>query len=162
MNNSITIRSYNKSDKSSLINLLKLNTPKYFAAEEETDFSNYLDNELDLYYVLFVDDKLVGSGGINFTDNNNTGKLSWDIFHPEYQGKSLGTKLLEFRIEKLKSIENVQKITVRTSQVAYKFYEKNGFELIEIIQNYWAEGFDLYNMKYNHLKLNTYVESPPR
>lgn len=60
-----------------------------------------------------------------------------------YQGKSLGTKLLKHRIGKLYSIDGVQKITVRTSQVAYKFYEKQGFELFEIKKDYWADGFDI-------------------
>jgi [ribosomal protein S18]-alanine N-acetyltransferase len=32
--------------------------------------------------------------------------------------------------------------------VTYKFYEKQGFELFEIKKGYWAEGFDMYNMKY--------------
>ena len=68
--------------------------------------------------------------------------------HPDYQGKSLGTKLLKHRIDKLNSIDGIQKITVRTSQVAYKFYEKQGFELFEIKKDYWAEGFDMYNMEY--------------
>ncbi len=129
MNNSITIREYKSIDKSSVMNLIRLNTPEYFAPEEENDFSNYLDNEKELYYVLLFNEKIVGCGGINFAENKTIGKISWDILHPEYQGKSLGTRLLEYRIEKLESIKSVQKITVRTSQIAYQFYEKQGFEL---------------------------------
>ena len=129
MNNSITIREYKSIDKSSVMNLIRLNTPEYFAPEEENDFSNYLDNEKELYYVLLFNEKIVGCGGINFAENKTIGKISWDSLHPEYQGKSLGTRLLEYRIEKLESIKSVQKITVRTSQIAYQFYEKQGFEL---------------------------------
>ena len=66
----------------------------------------------------------VGCGGINFAENKTIGKISWDIIHPDFQGKSLGTKLLKYRIEVLKTIPGIQKITVRTLQVAYKFYEK--------------------------------------
>lgn len=90
----------------------------------------------------------MGCGGINFADEKTMGKISWDIFHPDYQGKSLGTKLLKQRIDKLKSIKTIQKITVRTSQVACKFYEKQGFELFEIKKDFWADGFDMYNMIY--------------
>ena len=67
---------------------------------------------------------VVGWGGINFAENKTIGKISWDIIHPDFQGKSLGTKLLKYRIEVLKTIPGIQKITVRTLQVAYKFYEK--------------------------------------
>ena len=152
MNNSITIREYKSIDKSSVMNLIRLNTPEYFAPEEEDDFSNYLDNERELYYVLLFNEKIVGCGGINFAENKTIGKISWDILHPEYQGKSLGTRLLEYRIEQLESIKSVQKITVRTSQVAYQFYEKQGFELKEIKKDYWAKGFDMYKMEYLYPK----------
>lgn len=153
MTNLITIRAYQTTDKYEIINLIKLNTPKYFAVEEEEDLNRYLETERELYYVLLYDQKIVGCGGINFTNNNTTGKISWDIFHPDYQGKSLGTRLLKYRIDKLNSIVGLQKITVRTSQIAYKFYEKQGFELFEIKKNYWAEGLDMYYMEYKGLKL---------
>lgn len=148
MSNLITIREYEANDKTEVINLLRLNTPKYFSVREEQDFIKYLETEKELYYVLLFDGIIVGCGGINFSDHYQTGKLSWDIFHPNYQGKSLGKQLLKYRIDKLNSIDTIQKIYVRTSQVAYLFYEKQGFELFEIIKDYWADGFDLYNMEY--------------
>ena len=148
MTNLITIREYQSKDKNEVINLIRLNTPEYFAIDEEEDLNKYLETEIELYYVLLYDQNIVGCGGINFVDNSTTGIISWDIFHPDYQGKSLGTKLLKHRIDKLNSIDGIQKITVRTSQVAYKFYEKQGFELIETKKDYWAEGFDMYKMEY--------------
>ena len=148
MNNLITIREYTPKDKDAVMNLIRLNIPKYFAPAEEADLSAYLDHEREFYYVLLFDGKLVGCGGINFADNKTIGKISWDILHPEYQGKSLGSQLLKYRIEKLKSIDSIQKITVRTSQLVYKFYEKQGFQLNEVKKDYWAKGFDLYSMEY--------------
>ena len=70
------------------------------------------------------------------------------MIHPSFQHQSLGTRLLKYRIDVLESVSGVKKITVRTSQVAYKFYEKQGFVLNDIKKNYWAEGFDLYSMEY--------------
>lgn len=149
--NSIVIKEYVPTDKKAVMNLIKLNTPTFFAEEESDDLSKYLDTEIELYYVLIFGEKIVGCGGINFAENRTIGKISWDIIHPDYQGKSLGTKLLKYRIDILKACPNVRKITVRTSQLAYKFYEKQGFVLNEIKQNYWADGFDMYAMRYKSL-----------
>ena len=146
--NTVTIREYMPENKEAVMDLIRLNTPAYFAPEEEEDFSRYLDNERELYYVLLWDGKIVGCGGINLADHQTTGRISWDIFHPQYQGRSLGTRLMQYRIEKLESIGTVRKITVRTSQMAYRFYEKQGFELCEVRKDYWAEGFDMYRMEY--------------
>lgn len=148
MDNHITIREYSPTDKNAVMNLIKLNIPKYFAVEEETDLGRYLDEEVELYYVLLFDGMIVGCGGINFADNMTTGRISWDIIHPAYQGKSLGAKLLKYRLEKLRSISSIEKITVRTSQLVYKFYEKQGFVLLEVRKDYWANGFDMYKMEY--------------
>ena len=86
--------------------------------------------------------------GINFADGGTTAKISWDIVHPAWQGRSLGTRLLEYRIEKLESLGGIRRITVRTSRQAHRFYEKRGFVLREVRRDYWAEGFDLYAMEY--------------
>lgn len=145
----IIIREYQQADKNAVMDLIRQNTPEYFAPEEEADLSSYLDSERELYYVLLFKNELVGCGGINFAGNKTIGKISWDIVHPKYQGKSLGAQLLKHRIEILKSIDSIQKITVRTSQLAYKFYEKQGFTLKDIKKDYWAKGFDMYSMEYN-------------
>lgn len=142
------IRTYQPEDKHHVLHLFRLNTPNYFAPEEETDLIFYLNQELELYYVVEFNSEIIGCGGINFAENKTIGKISWDILHPDYQGKMIGTQLLQFRLEKLKAIKNIEKITVRTSQFVYKFYEKQGFHLLKIRKDYWAKGFDLYDMEY--------------
>ena len=142
------IRAYRPSDKDAVMDLIELNIPAYFAPAERADLSRYLDDERELYYVVLFDGSPVACGGINFAENGTVGKISWDIVHPAHQGKSLGTRLLRYRIEKLKSRSNVRRITVRTSQQAYGFYQKQGFVLKKVEKDYWAEGFDLYDMEY--------------
>jgi ribosomal protein S18 acetylase RimI-like enzyme len=149
LKNEFKIREYKTEDKYQIINLLRLNSPKYFALEEETDLIYYLNNEIEIYYVVELDATIIGSGGINFTENNTIAKISWDILHPKYQGKSIGAQLLKHRIDRLKLDENLKKIVVRTSQLAYKFYEKQGFYLVEVKKDYWAKDFDMYVMEYH-------------
>src|SRR5687768_872652 len=96
----VIIREYVSHDKEKVMNIFRLNTPTYFSSEEEIDIDYYLENEIDLYYVLEIDDTIIGSGGINFSDDKITGKLSWDLLHPDYQGLGLGIMLVKHRLEK--------------------------------------------------------------
>lgn len=148
MNTPLTIREYRQEDKPIILDLLRRNTPQYFSPEEETDLVHYLDHEIDYYYVLEYEGQLVGCGGINLVEGGATGRISWDILHPSYQGKGLGSILLNHRVQKMKEMPRVKTITVRTSQLVYKFYEKNGFALEEVVKDYWAPGYDLYRMIY--------------
>ena len=107
-----------------------------------------MNNEIDYYYVIEINQQIVGSGGINFKNNNSTGVISWDLIDPDFQGKSLGSLLLNYRLKKLKQFTEIQQIIVRTSQQANQFYEKNGYSLIEIVEDYWDKGYHLYSMKY--------------
>ena len=56
-------------------------------------------------------------------------------------------KLTQHRINYLKGNSQIEIIRVRTSQHAYKFYEKMGFKLEKIKRNYWAKNFDMYIMQ---------------
>ena len=148
MKDTINIREYQIKDKDSVLNLFCLNTPEFFSVEEEKDLVYYLDYEIEYYFVLEFNNQVVGCGGFNFSGDDTNGKIAWDIVHPDFQGKSFGRKLLDYRIEQMKTFEKLETITVRTSQLAYKFYKKSGFQLMEIEENYWADGFDLYKMGY--------------
>jgi len=140
------IRSYNPSDKHQLIALLKLNIPQYFAETEEADFIEYLDQYLEDYFVVEEAGAIVGAGGINYFASEKLARISWDVVHPDLQGKGIGTQLTQHRINLLKSNPAIELIVVRTSQVVYRFYEKMGFVLQKTEKDYWAKGFDLYEM----------------
>lgn len=143
-----SIREFLLKDISLAINLMHLNTPAYFSPKEEKDFIHYLEKEREYYYVVESGNTIIGCGGINFADHPGLAKISWDIIHPDFQGKGIGSQLLQFRIEKIKSLNPSAQIMVRTSQHAYTFYQKNNFTLKEVIKDYWAKGYDLYTMQY--------------
>lgn len=143
----VNIRAYKASDLSLLIQILRLNTPMYFAPEEEFDFIKYLSSEIEQYFVIEYDGIVVGAGGINYFEDH--ARLSWDIINPEYHSEGLGTVLLIYRIDLIKKQNKYFTIIVRTSQKAYKYYEKKGFKLIETKANYWSLNLDLYKMKFD-------------
>ncbi len=141
------IRPYTPQDKPKLIELFRLNTPPYFSPEEEAWFSNYLDTEVEDYFVLEENGKILGCGGLNYEDDFTTAFLSWGIIHPDYHGQGLGTKLTKHRLGIMKTKPGLLKCIVRTSQHTNKFYEKMGFTLKEVKKDHWAPGLDLYYME---------------
>lgn len=140
------IRKFTEIDKERVLNLLRLNTPGYFAVEEETDLIYYFEYHATNYYVVEKDGKVVGAGGFNLSDEGDVAKISWDIIHPDYQGKGVGRALTRFRIDRIREIPGVKTISVRTTQLTYPFYEKFGLEIREIVKDYWADSFDLYRL----------------
>ena len=118
----------------------------YFDASEEKDFIEYLDHKLEDYFVIEYEKKVVGSGGINYFPSDHVARISWDMVHPNFHGKGFGKKLMLHRIDHIKRNKAIHKIQVRTSQLAYQFYQKTGFTLEKIEKDFWATGFDLYQM----------------
>lgn len=146
------IRSYLTTDKNALLDLLQMNIPDYFAPSELKDFDEYLDNHREDYFVVEINNRIVGCGGVNYEFNINTAIISWDLLHPEWQRKGIGTLLLQMRIDLIKANSRIDRVIVRTSQMSFPFYEKKGFVLEYVSEDFWADGYDLYMM---NLKLKS-------
>ena len=140
------IKTYQNTDQEKLVQLLRLNTPQFFDPSEEKDFIKYLNTDSDNYFVFKNDNELIGCGGINYFKEDALARISWDMVHPHHHGKGVGKQLVQFRINEIKKKEGINKIVVRTSQFTFKFYKKMGFELEKIEKDFWAKGFDLYQM----------------
>jgi len=72
----VEIRNYKSKDKSQLLDLIDLNTPKYFDPEEKEGLIHYLENELEDYFVVEQGGVVLGCGGINYDDNFKVGIIS--------------------------------------------------------------------------------------
>ncbi len=140
------IRSYTSKDKQAVMALLRLNIPQNFDVSEENDFADYLDHHVEEYFVVEENGNIIGAGGINYFMDAQTARISWDMIHPDFQGKGIGTLLTKYRIDQIKKNPGIQVVVVRTTQLAYPFYEKIGFVLEKTEKDYWAKGFDLYYM----------------
>jgi ribosomal protein S18 acetylase RimI-like enzyme len=143
------IRKYIDSDRIRVVELLKLNTPQYFSPTEEEGLIDYLNNHADNFYVLEIENNIICCGGFNFAEDPEIVRISWGIVDPKFQGKGFGSELTRFRINKMKEIPGVKILSVRTSQMTYKFYEKFGFKVREIAKDFWADGYDMYRMDMN-------------
>ncbi len=147
--NHLKIRLYREEDKISLLAILQQLVPTYFASNEVDDFKTYLDIHREYYFVVEDIRNVIAGGGLNILPEQQICRLSWDFVHPDHSGKGLGRRLVEHRLKYIIDNKFFQKVEVRTSQMAYKFYEKMGFERISEKKDYWALGYDLIHMIYN-------------
>lgn len=109
MTDEVQIRKYTDSDLEAVLAILRLNTPLYFSPEEESELLYYLENEVEHYFVLETERQVIGSGGFNFSGKRTTAKISWDLLHPAFQRKSLGSRLLKYRLKQLQQFTRSKK-----------------------------------------------------
>ena len=141
------IRQFKQTEKEALLDILKVNTPLYFHPKELEDFSQYLDANADFYFVYLEAGTIAGGAGWHLDDAQKSGSISWVLCRPEFQGMGIGKSLVETCLDRLRQEKKIQKIVVRTSQLAYRFFTKFGFEVVETRENYWGPGLDLYLME---------------
>lgn len=147
------IRQYKKEDQESVLSLLEGNTPIYFAEEEKDDLILYLDNFSDNYFLFEKENVILGCGGYNLTEDMRIAKISWDIVDYSSLGMGIGSKLMIYRLNKIIKIPSVEMVSVRTSQLVYRFYERFGLILQDVVPDYWAKGFDMYRLECKSDKL---------
>lgn len=145
-NNQMKIRPYKEIDKKAVLQLFNMNTPRYFHPDEENDLIHYLDHEVEDYFVYEQDELIVAAGGINYPKKEAIAVISWDFVHPKYQGKGIGKALLVYRLQHILS-KNLKRCRVRTSQLVYPFYQKQGFISKEVQKDFWAKGLDMVLME---------------
>lgn len=62
-------------------------------------------------------------------------------------GQGIGKLLTQFRLELLEKLYADKIIKIETSQHTAKFYQKNGFKIVDIIADGFSEGLDRYTME---------------
>jgi N-acetylglutamate synthase-like GNAT family acetyltransferase len=142
------IRPYHPTDYAILLEMWRLNTPTYFGPEEEPHFVEFLTTHTTPFYVIEQSGSVVGCAGYRYEEATHTGQVSWFVFHPRVQGQGLGRQMLHYCLDRLREFPDLQKIIVRTSQMAAGFFAKSGFVTVYIEKDHWAPGFDLYLMEH--------------
>lgn len=128
------------------IELFKSNLTGYFSTSEELDFRAFLGNlsKNSHYYIGLKDNKIIACGGWECQEKGCY--LRWGIIDHSHHKLGLGTKLLEFRINKIVERYGPIDISIKTSDKAHGFYKKCGFQVAKIVPDGIAEGIDEYQM----------------
>lgn len=143
------IKPFKIEDTQKLLTILQANIPQYFAPEEAEELAEYLTKHGDSYFTMKKNGKIIGGLGYVIKETEKEGHITWVFIYPDEAGKGLGKQAVQYCLEIVKSYKCVEKLVVRTSQFADKFFASLGYELLYIKKDYWAQGIDLYYMEIN-------------
>lgn len=121
------IRGYQTQDATGLSDVFRKNIPDAFAQFELDEYVDFLRTNTDPYFVAELDGRLVGACGHYLVQNEQTAHLCWVFTDPGTKG--VGRALVRHNIDIIRQQRAAQTIVCRTSQVAYQFFEKFGFQL---------------------------------
>jgi ribosomal protein S18 acetylase RimI-like enzyme len=86
--------------------------------------------EVSYLYVSEVEGKVVGFVNFSSVKEDGEAELGAIYLYPEYQGKGIGTALLQEGINNLKDVKKVFINVEKDNTIGTKFYEAKGFEVV--------------------------------
>lgn len=86
--------------------------------------------ERSILYVAEVDDKVVGFANYSPVRDNGNVELAAIYLYPEYQGKGIGTALLQKAINELEGTKEIYINVEKDNKIGMTFYEAKGFEIV--------------------------------
>lgn len=148
MESGLIFRKYEIADAARLKEIYVSNIPLYFDITELPEFEEFLvtDALTDCNYeVLIWDNKIIGAGGIAMNEGGRV-VMCFGLIDSSYHKMGFGKQLLIRRMNLSKKIYPGKFMELDTSQHTYGFFEKYGFETVEVVKDYWAPGLDMYRM----------------
>jgi ribosomal protein S18 acetylase RimI-like enzyme len=153
----MNIRHYEAADREACIDIFESNTPRYFDPLELEDFNRWLDGKdrnilsynttkEEYFYVLEVENKIIACGGYYIPIDENRGNMVWGMVHEKFHKAGFGSALLSYRINEIKQNYPGYIISLDTTQHSFIFFEKLGFTVTAIQNNYYGENLDRYDM----------------
>ena len=149
------IREYNSIDKEACLIAFKSNVPQFFAVHEIILFESFLDtfdnnsgSGKTYFYVIVLDNEIIGCGGFGDKDNTGIITLAWGLINKDFHKKGFGELLLKRRLEYIKRLYPLKPIIVDTTQYSFGFFKKYGFEVSKITSDYYEKGMHRYDMIY--------------
>lgn len=143
----VSIRPYVETDRQALLEIFHENIPVYFAEHELKEYQNYLSSHPKTYCTVTLDGRIIGGAGYIIDTEKHTGSITWIFISTKSKGKGAGSTTVRSLMDKMLRLHDIETFEVRTSQYAFKFFERLGFKTTKTEKDYWAKGIDLVEMR---------------
>ena len=149
-NNQLEFQDYSMESYNHCIELFDLNCPEFFAPIEKSDYIEFLNQKEDSYFTIHHNSILIGAYGIHITSARSASQ-SWTLIHPDYQGSGIGRLIMQ-RIFSYMEKNDIDDLSLSTSQHTEAFFMKFGARRIDFIENGWGEGLHRIEMEIDRSK----------
>lgn len=102
--------------------------------------------ERSFIFVAEVEGKVIGFANFSPLKENGEAELGAIYLYPEYQGKRIGTALLNEGIDFLEGVKELYINVEKDNQIGTNFYKAKGFEVISNFEDHF-EGYDLETVR---------------
>lgn len=154
----MTIRRYEAADRQACIAIFKSNMPQFFAPSELGDFEFWLDGQdagmvvyreamAEHYYVAEQDGSIVACGGFFIPKDSTMANMTWGMVDQWLHRQGIGSRMFRHRLQQIRTLYPGYAVSLDTTQYSYSFFEKEGFRVIKITNDFYAPGMHRYDME---------------
>lgn len=151
------IRAFEPKDRVCCLEIFDSNCPPFFYPDEKYWFELWLtgieqgtiaysNSDRDFYWVLEKDGQVIACAGFYLIKNEKIANMAWGMVHRNFHRKTMGTLLLQHRLDFCAKEFPEYGIQMDTSQYTFGFYERFGFQTESITRNGYSKGLDKYVM----------------
>ena len=145
MTTEVNFRSYQLQDKQACLKIFDENSPKFFAANEYSDYADFLDTNPIGYEVCILDNSIVGAFGlIGVTSVYKS--INWIMISPNSHGLGVGSLFMKRAIS-LANDHKLNHIKIAASHLSAPFFAKYGAISIGEIENGWGPNMHRVDME---------------
>lgn len=142
------ILEYSGQHKEDCVSVLRSNIGSYIAEWELQEYVEFLDGEatVEPYFIVVDKGDVVACGGFAATPEKVV--LTWGLVRNDLHGQGVGKLLLHHRLRCIQERFGALPIHIETSQKTQGFFQKYGFEPVEIVKDGISQGLDKVYMVY--------------
>lgn len=139
-------RAYEAADRESCVRAFMSNVPTYFLPHELNDFEEFLARLPGPYFVIVHANDIVACGGYAEGRVSGQADICWTIVHREHHGRGIGDYLMRTCLDGITMNRKCHTVRLETSQHTRAFFERFGFEAVEITRDGFGVGLDRVEM----------------
>ncbi|AYM76227.1 GNAT family N-acetyltransferase [Janthinobacterium agaricidamnosum] len=145
-----TVRPYRAGDRDACLALFDGNTPRFFDPSERAAFVAWLEASTQPYLVIerAVEGttRIVACGGHAIEAGGMVASLCWGMVAQDVHGQGLGRALTQARLDAIRAVPQVARVSMNTSQHTQGFYARFGFVPVKVTPDGFGPGIDQWDM----------------